>query len=335
MVVIRVICFRRLFLEDYAMLLSLTILVGTAITIQILVKLCYNIKDVLTGSTQPSPNFLEDTAKGLRGHAALMVMDYIGIWLIKFSFLIFFSRLGNKITKYRIFWWIVLIFNIAAVVTAIGIIPFECLLSPIEHIVAVCTIQNKRKFSNINSILSCSLDAVGDVMIICFPIYVLWGVRIDFRKKAILAALFSLVAFTIVITVVRGSVFSGVYISIDQQDVQPINVAWLWLWFSIEYIISFIVACLISFRPLFAQKRSNTSNREERGFNWCPRGLMVSGSQSKGFQAKAQQFHKSVLDTFMTLEGLASVDDEMFSLPFPPTGGLNLDFERGEGSNRA
>ncbi|KAI1207856.1 uncharacterized protein F4807DRAFT_469071 [Annulohypoxylon truncatum] len=285
---IRVICFRRLFPEDYAMLLSLIILVGTAIIIQILVPYCYNIKNVHNGYIPLDPQFIEDTVKGLRGHVALMVMNYVGIWLIKISFLIFLFRLGDKVTKYRVLWWIVLAFNIAAGVTAIGIIPFECLLSPVERIVA----------------------------------------------KVVLTALFSLVVFTVLVTIVRGSVFSGAYISIDQPDVQPVNVAWLWFWFSIEYIISFIVACLISFRCLFTQIESDASVREARAPQWCHQAPPVSRLQPQGLREKARIFRKSMRDTLMTLEGFTRIDSEVFALPSPPTGRLSLNFEEDGESNR-
>ncbi|KAI0886560.1 uncharacterized protein GGS22DRAFT_158159 [Annulohypoxylon maeteangense] len=333
-VAIRVICFRRLFLEDYVMLVSLIILIATAVIIQTLVPYSYNISQLRSGFTSvPSAQFLEDAAKGLHGHVALMVMGYVGIWLIKFSFLTFLFRLGDKVTKYRVFWWIVLVFNIAAGVTEIGIIPYQCLLSPVERIVVVCTTRDKRIFSNLNSIVSCLLDALGDVMIICFPVYVLWNVRIDVRKKIILTALFSLVVFTVLVTIVRGSVFGGAYIPIDQPEIHPVNVAWIWFWFSIEYIISFIVACLISFRCLFTQIESDIALREARAPDWNHQAIPVYRPEPTGFREKVKIFRKSVHDTLMTLEGFTRVDSEVFVLQTSPDGTLTLNFEGDEGSN--
>ncbi|KAI0891997.1 hypothetical protein F4806DRAFT_500578 [Annulohypoxylon nitens] len=269
--------------------------------------------------------FLEDLVKGLHGHVALMMMNYIGIWLIKFSFLIFLSRLGDRVTKYRVFWWIVLIFNIISGVAAIAIIPFGCLLAPADRIVVVCKERGNRIFANLNSIISCLLDAVGDAMIIGFPIYVLWNVRIDIRKKLILTALFSLVVFTVLVTIVRGSIFSGAYVPVNEPDTRPVNVAWLWFWFCIEYIISFIVACLISFRCLFTQIESESANRE---------AIQVYRPQPKGFREKMRTFRVSMRNTLMTLEGFTGVDSEVFALPSPPAGSLSLNFGGSEDSDR-
>ncbi|KAI1086279.1 hypothetical protein F5B19DRAFT_479829 [Rostrohypoxylon terebratum] len=323
--VIRTVCFRRLLFEDYFMLLSLIILIATAIILQVLVQYCYNIEEVRIGNEVIMMEFLEGLVKGLHGHVALMMMNYIGIWLIKFSFLIFLSRLGERVTKYRVFWWIVLIFNIISGVAAIAIIPFGCLLAPVDSIILVCKGRGNRIFANLNSIISCLLDAVGDAMIIGFPIYVLWNVRIDVRKKLVLTALFSLVVFTVLVTIVRGSIFSGAYVPVDQPDTKPVNVAWLWFWFCIEYIISFIVACLISFRCLFTQIESDTINRE---------AIQVYRPQPKGFREKMRTFRVSMCNTLMTLEGFTRVDSEMFALPSPPAGSLSLTFEGSEESDR-
>ncbi|KAI1459619.1 hypothetical protein F4805DRAFT_419641 [Annulohypoxylon moriforme] len=332
---IRVICFRRLFVEDYVMLLSLVILVATAITIQILVPYRHDLADLRSAHPPPSLELLKETAKGLRGHVALMVMNYIGIWLIKFSFLVFLYRLGDRVTKYRIFWWIVLVFNIAAGLTAIGIIDFECLLSPVERIVLVCDYQKRRVFLILNSVVSSLLDALGDVMIICFPVYVLWNVRIDVRNKIVLTALFSLVVFTILISIIRGSVFGGVNIRhLDKVDIEPVNLAWVWFWLSIEYIISFIVACFISFRCLFTQMESDTSIRDVRTPGWHHRNLPLHRPQPKGFREKVRNFRNSMRDTLMTLEGFTRVDSEVFVLPTPPAGSLSLNFEEDEELNR-
>jgi len=165
-VAIRIVCFRRPFLEDYLMLASLIILLGACVVIQLCVRYIYMMEDVGNGTTPiPPPTFMDDTTNGLRGFAAFMVMAYTGIWLIKVNFLLFFSRLGgNQFTGYRAFWWAVLVFNVGAGATAIGLIDFPCLLDPAEIIIAQCSGYEKMMASNRASIISCSIDAVGDAL---------------------------------------------------------------------------------------------------------------------------------------------------------------------------
>ncbi|KAI8960634.1 hypothetical protein F5Y11DRAFT_260544 [Daldinia sp. FL1419] len=324
-ITIRLLCFRRFFLEDYLMLTSLCFLLVTAILAQVLLQYVYNMEAVGNGTMIPPPTFLDDTSKALRGFAVLMLLNYIGIWLIKFNFLWFFRRLGNSITQYRVSWWCVLIFNVGAGATAIGLIDFKCLVPPSEYIFAYCEGYEKVVASNTAAIVSCSLDAVSDALIICFPISILWGVRITLRKKILLSGIFSLVAFTIAVTIVRGSIFGGVYKSVEKDNLRTMNVTWIWFWFSIEYIVSFLIACLISFRSLFVQE---ANMKEARAREREHRTTVHPSLKDHGLRAKARMLHDSVLNTLMSLEGSTRVDLELTPLPEPPNGGRNGSFDR-------
>lgn len=76
----------------------------------------------------------------------------------------------------------------------------------------------------------------------CFPIFIAWRTKISMRQKLILTAVFLLVGFTIAVTIVRGSIFGGVYKSLEEADGQVINMAWLLFWFIIQYFV-----CMLSF----------------------------------------------------------------------------------------
>jgi hypothetical protein len=55
------------------------------------------------------------------------------------------------------------------------------------------------------------------------------------RKKLALSGIFGLVAFTIAVTIIRGSIFGGVYQSISEDNMKQMNVTWIWFWFNIEF----------------------------------------------------------------------------------------------------
>lgn len=67
-----------------------------------------------------------------------------------------------------------------------------------------------------------------------FPILILWNVRIDLKRKMILFSIFSLVTFTIGITIARGIIFRDAYKSLAKQMKSHMNVTWLWFWVYIE-----------------------------------------------------------------------------------------------------
>lgn len=71
----------------------------------------------------------------------------------------------------------------------------------------------------------------------CFPIVILWNVRISLRKKIILTCTFGLVALTIAVTIVRGSVFGGVYKSFNKNRGKSMNMSWMWFWMLMEFAV--------------------------------------------------------------------------------------------------
>ncbi|KAH8161270.1 hypothetical protein CIB48_g6973 [Xylaria polymorpha] len=159
---IRVVCFRRFFVEDYLMMLALTILLAITILGQLYVGYIYNFVTVSNGDQLPSPDFLSETSTGLRSFAALTVLNYVGIWLVKLNFLLFSAVLEKNVDKYRYFWWFAVCFNITAGATCIGLIDFKCVLPPAEVIFEKCNSHSSTTVSATASKVSASLDSVGD-----------------------------------------------------------------------------------------------------------------------------------------------------------------------------
>lgn len=162
-IAIRVICFRRLFVEDYLMLAALILLLVTTTLSQLFAQSIYGLDNVSNGAT-PTPSNLEETSMDLRIFTALTVLSYVGIWLVKLNFLLFFRRLGNHVPKYRITWWFVLAFNLAAGATAIGLVNYKYTISPTDLVFATYTSIETVRATYIGFTVSCSLDAMGDAL---------------------------------------------------------------------------------------------------------------------------------------------------------------------------
>ncbi|KAI1758902.1 hypothetical protein GGR53DRAFT_524296 [Hypoxylon sp. FL1150] len=321
-IVIRIVCFKRLFVEDYLMLVSLCFLLAGTIVGQPFVKYIYQMVDVSNGAMPPL-TFLDDTTNGLRGFGSLVLLNYFGIWLVKLNFLLFFRRLGNHVDKYRIFWWVVLLFNLAAGVVVIGLIDFPCTMRPAEVVFANCNGPKSAIASSTAAKVTCALDAFGDGLIICFPCWILWGCKLNIRKKFALTGIFGLVALTIAVTIIRGSIFGGVYRSISEHEIKQINVTWIWFWFDVEFVVAFTIGCLVSFRALYAQKSSSAQERQHRA-------ALNYGSKPKGLRARARLLRDDLITTLMTWEATTGANEDRFELPRPPTGRLSVDFQQGE-----
>ncbi|KAI0969622.1 hypothetical protein F4678DRAFT_463408 [Xylaria arbuscula] len=320
---IRAICFRRLFVEDYLMLTALLVLLVTTTLGQLYLRYVYDLIDVSNG-VSPSPNFPSELSKGLRSFAVFMVLNYVGVWLIKLNFLLFFRRLGNHVDKYRYFWWLVVLLNLAAVAACIGLIQYQCVSAPTEFILAHCggaTTITRTK-------ISASLDAITDGLIIAFPLWVLWGCKLSIHKKLALSGLFGLVALTILVTIVRGSILGGVYQSVSEHNMKELNIAWVWLWFNIEFIVAFIVGCLVSFRALFQRNGSSLQDTDlqERRRKAALRARSKSG---EGPHARLRRLQEQLTTTFMLWEATMIDGEGHFNLPCPEAGEMSLNFERG------
>lgn len=146
------------------MTFSLCLLLAATIIGQLCVAYIYNMVAVGNGVAIPSPDFMSGTTTGLRSFAALMILNYVGIWLIKLNFLLFFRRLGNHVKTYRILWWVAVGFNLAAGAIVIGTMDFRCLMPPAEEVFASCNNPSSSMRSYTISKVSCSLDAVCDAI---------------------------------------------------------------------------------------------------------------------------------------------------------------------------
>jgi hypothetical protein len=81
------------------------------------------------------------------------------------------------------------------------------------------------------------LLTIKSKIVIIFPVTIVWRTKMNVRQKAVLTSVFLLVGFTIAVSIVRGSIFGGVYKSVSEVNSNVLNTAWLLFWFYIEYIV--------------------------------------------------------------------------------------------------
>ncbi|CAJ2511541.1 Uu.00g071660.m01.CDS01 [Anthostomella pinea] len=327
---IRLTCFRYLFVEDYLMLAGLAILVSLAAVLQHYLADIYLITHVQNQLVVPGPDFPIRLASGLRGDGIALVLNTIGIWTIKLSFLLFFKRLGHQIRPYMTFWWIAFALVVCCGVIHIGLIPFDCIFASTTHLTGQCALRSSVSHIYNKYIGSVIIDVCTDTIIICFPVFIIWRTKISLRQKLVLTGIFLLVGFTIGVTIIRGSIFGGVYRAVEDVDSVVIDTSWVLFWLLMEYIVSFIIACIISFRSLWvnSMEKARDQKIELQKRRRIVKGLQSPTPTGRGLHARWREFHDSVLDTLGDLEG-TTLDRNDLLLQFqPPSGRMTVDFSQ-------
>ncbi|KAF2789460.1 hypothetical protein K505DRAFT_223553, partial [Melanomma pulvis-pyrius CBS 109.77] len=197
----------------------------------------YKIVEFENGHIIPDASFPDTMRRGLRGFGVALTVSLVGILAVKINFLLFFKRLGAQITSYLIFWYIVLFITVACGATNIGLMDYKCVFNSLEYRKANCTQRNTLKRYFDFQKVSVILDVISDALIIFFPVVILWNVRISLRKKIILSCTFGLVALTIAVTIVRGSIFGGTYKKFNQNEMRTLNMGWMWFWIFLEFAV--------------------------------------------------------------------------------------------------
>ncbi|KAH6658460.1 hypothetical protein BKA67DRAFT_656651 [Truncatella angustata] len=330
---IRLVCFRRLLIEDYLVLGSMAILVSIAAVLQRFLADIYLMMHVQNLQATPGPDFPSRMSAGLRADGAVLILDTVGIWLIKLNFLVFFYRLGHQIQSYLIFWWIAFTLVIGCLAVLLGVIPYSCSFGSLEHIVVQCASESSLNYIYTAYKVSISIDVLSDVIIICFPVVIVWQTKINLRQKLVLTSIFLLVAFNIAVTIVRGSIFGNVYGAVQEANHKVLDTAWALFWFFMEYVVSFVIACIISFRSLWVSRKQSTKDREKDR-----EAIHLNGAQQGHAQAESpvqknkswwQKVQNSLLNTMATLEG-TTLDrhDSSFLRPWIPSPHMGVDFSK-------
>ncbi|KAK4184522.1 hypothetical protein QBC35DRAFT_505785 [Podospora australis] len=330
-VYIRFVCFRRLLWEDYLMLVALILHSAEAVLVQLYIPYMYKVERAEKGDYSViTPDFFDHANMAFVAFGASINLTFVGVLIIKMNFLLFFKTLGSSVRGFNIAWWLVTLFTIGVTLAQIGMQQFKCFFGGADFIFSGnCTTKQALKHIFFGAIFSSAADAFSDILIVCFPIAILWNSGITLRKKLALTFVFSLVWFTIAVTIVRGAVFHNQYsASADADaDVQMQSPTFTWFWFYIEFSVAFIIACIVSFRSLFVQRAKKSSAvREEQE----RREAAYRSAIRRGWRYKLAMMQDSVLDTCRTLEGWTGSSEEtlhMNGLPNIQSGLMTVDFQ--------
>ncbi|KAF6232725.1 hypothetical protein HO173_008939 [Letharia columbiana] len=231
-IIVRLKVFGRLHADDGLVFFAWIVLLINTILWQFGQDALYENIAVSSGQLYPPPpGFAHAAEQYLRRSVAVIVFFYTGLWSVKFSFLVFFKRLGHNVRNQRIVWWLVLAITLASYVTCLGTIEYSCLASSFMYIETHCAmtsgpVRYQRETLRSNMIL----DVVTDALIILVPINLLWKVQLSFRKKFALGGIFCITVIIMVFAIIRAIVVSSYSQELDET--------WLYMWSSIEQAVS-------------------------------------------------------------------------------------------------
>ncbi|KAI4254446.1 MAG: hypothetical protein LQ352_003091 [Teloschistes flavicans] len=246
----RIRAFKKLFVDDYFVLLALSFTLTTAIMWQVYARQMYHMIAVSAGLVVPEENFPKMVESYLKSTLAVMVLFYSSLWSIKISFLLFFRRLGTNVRGQKLIWWPVFVITVATYFACIGDIEYKCFVKSWEDLATICSTPAVLSSAQRELKVNCAFDVITDCLIMLIPFTMLRGVQMRWRRKAALGGIFSLVIITMIVAIVRTALVAS-------KKTKQLESSWLYTWSAIETSVAVIVACLGSFRNLFSRESNH------------------------------------------------------------------------------
>lgn len=299
---IRWISLRKFVVEDLIMFVVLCLVLATAVVSQLHFRYIYTPDKISDGLADPA-TLRSDVRKGLRGLFEVQIMVVLGLWGVKFNFLLFFYRIFCSVSHiYRRVWWAVFAVTVLCLGAMFGTGLYKwhrCIVSdaatPTE-----CTKPSEIHLAWLHVQVTSAIDTFNDLLIMIFPVAILWRVQISLKKKLYLSLMFMVSLFTIVMAIIRGTVSYGQVVG----DMESRNLSWIWFWLQMGLVVSFLVACLVSFRALFTRARKRKPSYSPPLFD-PDRPRTFGRTWVAGNRKKRRDLYDSLVNTCTELEGVS------------------------------
>ncbi|KAI4228834.1 MAG: hypothetical protein L6R36_001336 [Xanthoria steineri] len=250
--------FLRLLWDDAAVAVAVLLDLSLAAMYRYIIPTMFELDKVAKGEEPSTTAFLLRAATYLKLQFAIIVLFWTTVWVVKISFLLFYRNLFASLREHMIGWWITAGFTAVAYLLCWAFQLGSCV--PISHyfILGACETPRDIRYSNACLYVAAVGDIVSDLMIMGLGLRLLWNLQISAREKIALGTIFSVGFIKITFALIRV-----VKIGATATHVNPI---WLALWSMIEASVAIVVACLPSFKVIFARGRRRRS--ESRGAKW-------------------------------------------------------------------
>lgn len=143
---------------------ALAVQISTSIVWQMYLQDMYDMAHLVQGTFVPGPTFVQDIKVALQACGAMSITVYIGLWLIKASFLVLFYRLGNGIPLYLYAWWVATALIMACGIASLGLNQYQCMFGDIDVIFATCLLPESLHDVYVKEVTAATLDIFSDLL---------------------------------------------------------------------------------------------------------------------------------------------------------------------------
>ena len=191
----------------------------------------------------------------------ILCLCWSAIFIVKFSYLLFFRELIRNVRNMRPWWWTVLCVLVPAGFVCAFLPFYSCSTHDPAKVVPVC-LPVAYTHSFIILRVQSALDIFTDLLLISIPLYLLYQVRITLARKLAAFFILGLSVFMIVISAIR---LAFIQLPRDTSDA-----VWLHFWTNLEAAIAIMMVSLTAARSLFVQERriSRSARTRSDGMRW-------------------------------------------------------------------
>ncbi|MCJ1389046.1 hypothetical protein MMC18_001900 [Xylographa bjoerkii] len=239
---------RKLDWDDATHLLALVVLIAYVATYTAMFPINYAVEDWVTGNGEmPSVTDLE---LYLHYEMAVWLLFWVIIYLVKFSFLLFYRSIFGVSRTFKKAWWVVIVFTFLTFWACFFAMLWSCNTPSQLFIVEECLSESALSIQAVFVTMWCILNIISDLSIMALPLWMLKGLRISRAQKIGLAAIF-LIAFIDILFDILRTIYTvnGGAVGLDTTfDI-------------LEPTIAVIISTLPTYRALFmTRKRSETGS---------------------------------------------------------------------------
>ena len=145
---VRLKSFHKVYADDFLVSLAWLMILASSIIWQTQQSHMYTQFRLAAGRVEPTPEVLAGERSFLYAEFAIEVLFSLTLWAVKFSFLVFFRRLGSSVRGQIVWWWCVMVFTVAALVTIIGTLDYQCELRSLGYIFSMRSLLYKTQRAN-------------------------------------------------------------------------------------------------------------------------------------------------------------------------------------------
>ncbi|MCJ1286824.1 hypothetical protein MMC26_006170 [Xylographa opegraphella] len=233
---------RKLDWDDATHLFALVVLVAYVATYTAMFPINYAVEDWVTGNGEmPSIGVLD---LYLHYEMAVWLLFWVIIYLVKFSFLLFYRSIFGVSRTFKKAWWAVTVFTFLTFWACFFAMLWSCNKPSLLFIVEECLSKSALNIQAVFVTMWCILNIISDLSIMALPLWMLKGLRISRAQKIGLAAIF-LIAFIDILFDILRTIYTvnGAAVGLDTTfDI-------------LEPSIAVIISTLPTYRALFMTRR--------------------------------------------------------------------------------